>query len=185
MIFDSNYAVGHKQSERIQVYVHLAQMNSWLLCCSFLIFWFSSVKSFEILFQGFRTKNSLPSQYSSCTTDRLRILNLNKLHCKSRKLSILACCDPDQSTDSVSEGPGSDDVENSDAAPFPAEVNSSTALQAYDSTQSLIGHRCIGVDYGLKRTGVCVSVGYAPYPLPVNGIKKTVFEGSEHETLKH
>jgi RNase H-fold protein (predicted Holliday junction resolvase) len=29
------------------------------------------------------------------------------------------------------------------------------------------GRKTIGVDYGLKRTGVCVSVGYAPRALPV------------------
>jgi RNase H-fold protein (predicted Holliday junction resolvase) len=34
-------------------------------------------------------------------------------------------------------------------------------------TASHLGRRTIGVDYGLKRTGVCVSVGYAPRALPV------------------
>ena len=32
---------------------------------------------------------------------------------------------------------------------------------------SFLGKRCIGIDYGLKRTGVCVSVGFAPRALPV------------------
>ena len=32
---------------------------------------------------------------------------------------------------------------------------------------SYVGKRAIGVDYGLKRTGVCVSVGFAPRALPV------------------
>jgi RNase H-fold protein (predicted Holliday junction resolvase) len=35
------------------------------------------------------------------------------------------------------------------------------------STTSHLGRRTIGVDYGLKRTGVCISVGYAPRALPV------------------
>ena len=32
---------------------------------------------------------------------------------------------------------------------------------------SQIGRKTIGVDYGLRRTGCCVSVGYAPRPLPL------------------
>jgi putative Holliday junction resolvase len=32
---------------------------------------------------------------------------------------------------------------------------------------SFIGIRSIGIDYGLKRTGVCISVGYAPRALPL------------------
>jgi hypothetical protein len=41
-----------------------------------------------------------------------------------------------------------------------------------------IGRKTIGVDYGLKRTGICVSVGYAPRPLPLfrhdNEVRKTM-----------
>lgn len=32
---------------------------------------------------------------------------------------------------------------------------------------SHMGRKTIGVDYGLRRTGCCISVGYAPRPLPL------------------
>ena len=38
---------------------------------------------------------------------------------------------------------------------------------AQGAVESHVGRKTIGVDYGRKRTGVCVSVGYAPRPLPL------------------
>lgn len=43
--------------------------------------------------------------------------------------------------------------ESTEAAPSTAEVH--------------LGRKTIGVDHGRKRTGVCVSIGYAPRPLPL------------------
>ena len=38
---------------------------------------------------------------------------------------------------------------------------------AESAAESHLGRKTIGVDHGRKRTGVCVSVGYAPRPLPL------------------
>ncbi len=38
-----------------------------------------------------------------------------------------------------------------------------------------VGRKTIGVDYGLRRTGLCVSVGYAPRPLPLVEHKNEVY----------
>ena len=52
------------------------------------------------------------------------------------------------------------------------EARSTAALKAeraaaQGAVESHVGRKTIGVDYGRKRTGVCVSVGYAPRPLPL------------------
>jgi len=52
------------------------------------------------------------------------------------------------------------------------EARSTAALKAeraaaQGAVELHMGRKTIGVDYGRKRTGVCVSVGYAPRPLPL------------------
>ena len=49
----------------------------------------------------------------------------------------------------------------------PAEQNCDTGDERATNVLSQLGRKTIGVDHGRKRTGVCVSVGYAPRPLPL------------------
>ena len=56
---------------------------------------------------------------------------------------------------------------SSSPLPPPSAPSSPTASRPVAPSSSQLGRRSVGVDYGLRRTGVCVSVGYAPRPLPL------------------
>lgn len=72
--------------------------------------------------------------------------------------------------DSSHEEPDISDRQCTSSSDSDAVVNSDTAEAASREIfegRNFLGSKLIGVDYGLRRTGICVSVGYAPRALPL------------------